>query len=71
MERKYGGVRYVEAEAVPAAAWLIQGTTYDTPEQAKFAAAKLFSSCQNSGVVVKRLKAGNYTVLWWRYQANG
>lgn len=70
MERKYTGVRYIEAEAVPANEWMVQGTKYETAEQAKFAAAKLWSSCNNSGVVVKQLKDGSYTLFWWRYITN-
>lgn len=62
------GVRYVEAAEIPTDAWRLQGTVYDTAEDAKFAAAKVFSSCNTSGVIVKRLQKGGYTVMFWRYR---
>lgn len=70
MERQYSGVRYTQATTVPAEAWMIQGTTYETPEQAKFAAVKLWATTQHSGVLVKRLENGTYTCFFWRYIAN-
>ena len=62
---QYKGVRYQETEQVPVCTWAAQGTIYDDPNQAKFAAARLWSSCNNYGVVVKKISAG-WTIYFWR-----
>jgi hypothetical protein len=61
--RTYKGVRYTTLDEVPAKPLMLQGTIYDTPEQAKYAAAKLF--CNVRGVIVKQVKSG-WTLFWWR-----
>lgn len=61
--RKYHGVRYEQVAEIPVTPMKLQGTIYDTLEQAKYAAAKVF--CNVRGVVVKAYKHG-WTLYWWR-----
>lgn len=57
--------RYMVVEQVPVSAWQLQGTLYDAPLQANFAAAKLYSSGVHAGVKVKKISSG-WTILFWR-----
>lgn len=57
--------RYAAPEEVPVCTWANQGTVYDDVVQAKYAAAKLWSSCNNYGVRVKKV-IGGWTILFWR-----
>lgn len=59
------GILYHTLEEIPEQTWIIQGTSYDSPTEAKFAAAKVY--CNNTGAVVKRdSKTGKWVVFYWR-----
>lgn len=57
--------RYQAVEEIPVVPWQLQGTVYESALQAKFAAAKLWASCSNVGVRVKKISEG-WTVVFWR-----
>lgn len=59
------GIRYMSVDEVTPKTWMIQGTVYDTSLDAKMAAAKLWCSLTNDGVVVKKV-ANGWTCFWWR-----
>lgn len=61
---KNNRVRYASVQEVPVITWAQQPTIYDTAEQAKYAAAKLF--CIANGVVVKRHLGGGWVCRYWR-----
>lgn len=57
--------RYAAPEQVPVCTWAKQGSVYDDIFQAKYAAARLWSSCNNYGVVVKKV-IGGWALFFWR-----
>lgn len=59
------GIRYEVVETVPTQPWVIQGTVYTDIKEAKYAAMKVYSSCNNDGVIVKPVKGG-WAPMFWR-----
>lgn len=62
---QYNAVRYQAPEEIPVITWAAQRTVYEDINQAKFAAAKLWASCGNYGVRVKKV-IGGWAILFWR-----
>lgn len=59
------GIRYEVVDEVPTQPWVIQGTVYADIKEAKYAAMKVYASCNNNGVIVKHV-VGGWAPMFWR-----